>query len=76
MSQVTIYLDEDTEARMRSAAQSAGIPVSRWISRLIQEHTRTEWPPQVRELAGVWNDFPDAEGLRADSGTDSPREPL
>lgn len=65
MSQVTIYLDEDTEARMRAAAQAEGIPVSRWISRLVQERTRTEWPAAVRALAGAWADFPDAAAQRA-----------
>ncbi len=68
MSQVTIYLDEDTEARLRAAAQAEGIPVSRWIARLVQERTRTEWPPQVRELAGAWTDFPELAAQRAGRG--------
>ena len=70
MSQVTIYLDDDTEARMRAAAQAEGIPVSRWIARLVQERTRTEWPPQVRALGGAWPDLPgpDALGTRGGNG--------
>lgn len=65
MPQITIYLDEETESRMRAAAQADGIPVSRWISRLVQDRTRTEWPPAVRALAGAWPDFPEAAGQRA-----------
>lgn len=65
MSQITIYLDEDTEARLRAAAQAEGIPVSRWIARLVQERTRSEWPPQVRDLAGAWADFPELAAQRA-----------
>ena len=72
MSQVTIYLDDDTEARMRAAAQAEGVPVSRWISRLVQERTRTEWPPAARALAGAWPDFPDAAAQRAGRGTGRP----
>lgn len=65
MPQVTIYLDDDTEARLRAAAQAEGVPVSRWIARLVQERTRREWPPAVRALAGAWPDYPEAAGQRA-----------
>lgn len=72
MPQVTIYLDDDTEARMRAAAQAEGIPVSRWIARLVQERTRTEWPAHVRDLAGAWPDLPASFGTR--SGSPGPGE--
>ncbi|AKJ94802.1 MULTISPECIES: hypothetical protein [Thioalkalivibrio] len=75
MGQVTIYLDNDHEQRLKRAAQSAGIPVSRYVARLVEENTRTEWPDSVRTLAGQWNDFPTAEELR-DTPPDSPREAL
>ncbi|MFA9462238.1 CopG family transcriptional regulator [Thiohalorhabdus methylotrophus] len=76
MGQVTIYLDDETEKRLRKAAESAGVPVSRWIGRLIQEETRTQWPESVRKLAGIWPDFPEAGELRKEQGTDTPREAL
>jgi len=74
MGQVTIYLDDENEQRLRSAAAAAGMPVSRWVAALIQEKTRTEWPDSVRQLAGAWADFPDPEALRAGMGEDMPRE--
>ncbi len=74
MGQVTIYLDEESERRLKSAAAAAGVPVSRWVAQLVREKTRTEWPADVRELAGAWQDFPDAEELRRSVGTDLPRE--
>lgn len=76
MGQITIYLDEESERRLKSAAAAAGMPVSRWVAQLVREKTRTEWPDEVRELAGAWADFPDAEELRRSAGTDLPREPL
>lgn len=76
MAQVTIYLDDTHEQRLRNAAKDAGMPVSRWVAALIERYTRTEWPAEVREAAGSWPDAPEAETLRAASGDDVPREPL
>ena len=76
MGQVTIYLDDETESRLKASAKDKGIPVSRWIAELVREKTATEWPEDVRRLAGVWPDFPDAETLRGEQGTDVRREPF
>jgi hypothetical protein len=76
VGQVTIYLDDDSERRLKSAAAAAGMPVSRWVAALVQDKTRTRWPDAVRELAGAWGDFPDMEQLRQTTGTDSTREPF
>lgn len=76
MSQVTIYLDEETDQKMRKAARQAGLSRSQWLARLIREKTRNEWPTEVREAAGSWNDFPDADELRGSLGDDLPRESL
>lgn len=74
MGQVTIYLDEEHERRMRQAASESGEPVSRWVAGLIEEKTRTHWPQAVREMAGQWPDFPALEQLREDQADDVPRE--
>lgn len=76
MGQVTIYLDDEHERRLRRAAKSAGVPVSRWVARLVEESTRNEWPESIRALSGTWEDFPNAEELREAEASDSPREPL
>lgn len=75
MGQVTIYLDNEHEQRLKRAARSAGIPVSRYVARLVEENTRTEWPDSIRAMAGQWKDFPTIEELR-DTSPDSPRETL
>ncbi|MGD2114304.1 MAG: CopG family transcriptional regulator [Acidobacteriota bacterium] len=76
MAQVTIYLDDETEARMKRAADEAGVSRSRWVAEVIREKTATEWPESVRRLAGAWEDFPEVEELRAGLGEDVPREPF
>lgn len=76
MSQITLYLDPETEKRMRSAAQEAGLSLSRWVVNVIREKTSKDWPATVRSLAGAWSDIPTPEELRGASGNDVPREPL
>lgn len=77
MAQVTIYMDDETAARMRASAKAAGVSMSAWLSRLVRERTRASWPQDVVALAGAWSDdFPSAEDLRAGEGVDLPRESL
>ena len=64
MAQITIYLDDAAERRVKAAARKAGVWVSRWVAELVENRTRTEWPAEVLELAGAWPDFPDLEDLR------------
>lgn len=75
MAQVTIYMDDETAARMRASARAAGVSMSAWLAHLVRERTRTEWPAEVASLAGAWADFPSAEEIRSTQGADLPREP-
>jgi hypothetical protein len=76
MGQVTLYLDSDTETKMKLAAREAGLSLSRWVANLIRQKTAEEWPPAIARLAGAWADLPMAEELRASMGEDIPREPI
>lgn len=76
MAQVTLYLDPETEEKMKAAARAAGVSNSRWVVELIREKTALEWPESVRRLAGAWADFPTAEELREGLPDDVPRKPL
>ena len=76
MGQVTIYIDDETERRMRDAAEAAHLSNSKWVARLIRTHISSQWPEDVAALAGVWKDFPSADELRAKPGVDVPREEL
>lgn len=76
MGQVTIYLDANSEARLRKAAAKAGVPLSRWVSKLVQEKTRTDWPESVRRLAGAWRKDTRIAAPGKMRGKDIPRESL
>ena len=74
MAQVTLYIDEDTAAKLKKAARHAGLSRSRWLAKLIQQRTATEWPQAVRDLAGTWDDLETANGLRRRTGRDTRRK--
>jgi hypothetical protein len=76
VAQVTLYLDEETIARVRDAARASGLSQSRWLAELVREKTARQWPDAVHELAGAWGDFPEAEELRRSPGRDVERERL
>jgi hypothetical protein len=77
MGQVTIYLDNETENKLKKAAKSSHISVSKWVASVIEEKITTEWPQDVVKLAGSWkDDFPNIEEIRSGVGHDSPREEL
>jgi hypothetical protein len=66
--QITLYHDEETDAKARAAARAAGVSYSKWVGELIRSRTRDEWPETLRKLAGSRPDFPllAAEGETAD----------
>jgi len=76
MAQITLYLDDDTAAKLKKAARQARLSRSRWLAKLTQERTATEWPQVVKDLAGAWPDLDTAEGLRRRAGRDARREPF
>lgn len=76
MGQVTIYLDDEIEAKMRAAAQSENLSQSKWVAQLIKEKTLDQWPESVVKLAGTWDDIPTTEEIRSSSGVDAIREKL
>ena len=76
MPQITIYVDNDVLALVKTAVKSAGVSQSHWVAEAIRLRAKTEWPQSVRDMAGTWPDFPTAEEIRDVDGTDAPREPL
>lgn len=74
MGQVTIYLEDEIEQKMISAAKAAHLSKSKWIAHLIKSKVSSEWPESFVEMAGSWNDFPSLEEIREGLGEDAPRE--
>ena len=76
MAQVTIYLDKETEEKMRAYIKEKNISHSQWVAHLIREKLRTDWPDQVAALSGAWKDFPSLEEIRGEFEPNIDREPL
>ena len=74
MAQVTIYLDDELAKAMKATVRAQNISQSRWISRLIEDALKNEWPSEVAALAGAWQAFPTLEEIRSSVGTDAERE--
>lgn len=65
MSQITLYLDDATQAVVDAAAQASGLSKSRWVAEAIRRYAAHEWPVDCLALAGQFADFP----LREDTPT-------
>lgn len=73
MSQITLYLDDATQALVDQAAQANGVSKSRWVADLIRKYAAQEWPQDCMALAGRFADFPLREEGAAPLPPDVPR---
>ena len=77
MGQITIYLEHEIENKIKTAAKTSNLSVSKWIGNIIKEKISTEWPQDVVNLAGSWKeDFPSLEEIRSAHVVDTSREVL
>ena len=76
MAQITLYIDDATQARVREAAARRAVSQSQYVADLIRRATAADWPAEVLALAGAVPDFPLAEELRADQPPETERVPL
>ena len=76
MSQITIYLDPETEACVNAAVCGSGSSKSKWIAEAIRARARSEWPASIVALEGAWKHFPSLEEIRKAEGRDRRRERL
>lgn len=73
MSQITLYLDDATQALVEQAAQANGLSKSRWVAEIIRKYAAHEWPQDCLALAGRFSDFPLREESAATQPADVPR---
>ncbi len=73
MSQITLYLDDETQALVDQAAAANGVSKSRWVADLIRKHAAHEWPKDCLALAGQFADFPLREAGLGDATPDAAR---
>lgn len=74
MKQLLLEIDDITEVKINAAAKTAGLSTQQWLQQIIDEKTVTTWPNSIKALAGIWQDMPFAEALRAAEGQDIVRE--
>ena len=58
MPQITLYLDDATQALVDQAAEANGIYKSRWVAEAIRRYAAHEWQQGCLNLAGSFPDFP------------------
>lgn len=73
MSQITLYLDDTTQALVTQAAQANGVSKSRWVAEIIRKYATREWPQDCLALAGRFADFPLREAQPNALPADVPR---
>jgi hypothetical protein len=73
MSQITLYLDDATQALVEQAAQANGLSKSRWVAEIIRKYAAHEWPQDCLALAGRFADFPLRDEDSASQPADVPR---
>ena len=76
MAQITIYIPDEIEAKVRKAARRQKTSVSRWIAGQLTERLKSTWPADVLDAFGAFPEFPDARTLRRGYGKDASREPV
>ncbi len=75
MGQITIYLEEPVEKKLKQRAKRQGVSVSKWLSEVTRKALADTWPDEVRNLAGSWgSDFPSLQEIRSAKSKDIERE--
>ena len=73
MSQITLYLDDATQALVDEAAKANGDSKSRWVADIIRTYAAHDWPQDCLALAGRFADFPLQEDVPQIQPADVPR---
>lgn len=73
MSQISLYLDEATQALVDQAAKAQGLSTSHWVAGIIRQYAAHEWPQDCLALAGRFADFPLREHGASTQPDDTPR---
>ncbi|MBS3897972.1 MAG: hypothetical protein KGZ54_03890 [Dethiobacter sp.] len=56
MPQLSLYIDEETLARIETAAKINKTSISKWVSERLKESLANNWPENYRSLFGSVND--------------------
>ena len=77
MAQVTIYMNDKVEQKVKKLAKSMNLSISKYISSVLEQKTADSWDSDIKNLGGAWNQFSSIEEIRSNvSVEDAPRESL
>lgn len=65
MAQVTIYMHDSTELKVKKLAREMNLSISKYISTVLEEKTIESWSSDTKELSGAWEDFSSIEEIRS-----------
>jgi hypothetical protein len=74
MAQITIYINNDLESKVKEIAAAQETSISKYISTVIERNINNNWNPKIKKLAGSWSDFPSIEEIRNNNNLDAQRE--
>ncbi len=67
MAQITIYIDNNLEEKIKEVAKNTGQSISKYISNAIVQKLNNSWNEDIKNLSGSWNDFPTLEEIRSNT---------
>ena len=76
MGQLTVYIDDETRARIERAATEAGVSVSSWVKEKLSRCLETEWPDGYFALFGSLAESDLERPPQLEAGLDREREAL
>jgi len=77
MAQVTIYMNDKIEQKVKKLAKSMNLSISKYISSVLEQKTADSWDSDIKNLGGAWNQFSSIEEIRSnESVEDTSRESL
>lgn len=74
MSQITIYIDSNLEAKVKKMAAATGLSISKFISNVLEKDMADTWNSEAMKLEGSWSDFPTLDEIRDAEAKELPRE--
>jgi len=77
MAQVTIYMNDQIESKVKKLAKSMNLSISKYISTILEQKTADSWDSNTKKLSGAWDDFSSIDEIRSNENIeDSKREPF
>ena len=67
MAQITIYIDNKLEEKIKEIAKNTGQSISKYISNAIEQKLNNSWNEDIKNLSGSWSDFPSIEEIRSNT---------